>query len=494
VAKPKPLQLDWAEQERKLEQFQAKVRNIHYGDASKSGAIQQQMAAMTQFGRQMDLMTAKVRNETAAHDLASGAYAKHAASIGTLNRQYAQQQKQMAMVNREEDLTAKYGRAGGFYARNERMINVATGVAAVGAVTVGAIANRGFQGTVEQNRADYAGKMLDRQVASIFAPLKDLETGIKMGAARYLQGLNGNQQNTLMYAGVGVSSLLALRGLGAAASMFHDMRGAARAQAGAAGVGPFGGAAGGMIGKATLAAIPIAIGAIASSQGYSAAGYGIGGLAGMGHGIYARAPGTSAMRAGAKGLATGVALTAAGSFIDTAFDHSGDYYQAQRKAGHGEAISALSAGGASAIETLLKPFGLDKEYFKGVMKSRGYTPESEVAAHRAVTIAGAGFESADESFDRLQTSFSAMEALIPENKRSGPIVGGHERTMMEAEAAGAYGPGIRTGPETEEEENAKLKEAIEKLTEAIVKNGGFTMSGDSDGSWLTRALVRPDGS
>jgi hypothetical protein len=485
----------WAEQlddaAHKMQRLDAISSNLLYKQAAESGALQRQAAAMTQLGRQRDLTAAKVRNEAAAADMASGAYARHAAAMGGLNRESARQQKQMAMIHREEELGSRYGGAGRFYARHERAINVATGAAAIGAVTVGAMANRGFGGTAEQNRADFAGKMLDRQVASVFMPLKDMETGIKMGAARWLAGLNENQQNALMATGVGVTGLLGLRGLGGLASVAHDIRGSARASASAAGVAPLGGRAAGVGNAAMMAAIPLAIGAIAHEGGLG--GYAVGGGAAYGAftgGRAAVAAGTSVTRGALGGAAKVGGLVAAGAALDTAANSGEDYYGASRAIGNNKVVSGLNSAAHSIIETGASLFGQGKDYKKFIRGNvPGYESSADKEKKRQVTLASAGFESADESYDRLQASFSAMESLRPAaSARPG--------------AAGAGPPGAgppvpswptrATAPEPSAiptlDASLDLTKSINTLIEEMRKRA----RGD-DLDWARRALSRPDG-
>jgi hypothetical protein len=403
-----------SDQANKLQRVAAVSQNLLYLQSAQSGALQKQAIAMTAITRQRDQMGAKVRNETTAADLSSGAYAKQAAAMGGLNRQYMQQQRQMAGIKREEDLTARFGAAGGLYARHEGAIKAGAVVGAGAALTVGAMANRGFQGTIEQNRADLAGKFLDRQVASIFKPLKEMETGLKASAAKWLGGLNGSQQNALMYGGGAVIGSLGLAGLVKGLGFLRNVGGIAAAQAAASGVAPMGGvmgAASGASAAAMKALIPIAIGAVAQSQGYG--GYAVAGMGAFGAvrgGMAARAAGTSMLRGSLKGGAIGAGITLAGAAMEQGMESGPDYYHASRKMGNNKLVATLDSIQNSAAESISGWLGYKTDEFKArQMKTANYTPEVDEKHRRDVAIAQSGYEEQGSAYERIQSAASVMD-------------------------------------------------------------------------------------
>jgi hypothetical protein len=165
------------------------------------------------------------------------------------------------------------------------------------------LAQRGFGGTVESARLDYAMEQLSRQVAAVFTPVLTGMTYAARRAEEWLRGMNGNEQNKLMGAGIGAvagyrlgGGLGALAGgaIGAAALSSGEMSipqrlavTAGSAYFGFRAAGPYGAAAAGATaavgtsgdyqrmrdaGKSRLAASAVSVGGAVGDVWYSIIG------------------------------------------------------------------------------------------------------------------------------------------------------------------------------------------------------------------------------
>lgn len=89
---------------------------------------------------------------------------------------------------------------------------IAGGVAVGAAGTATALARRGFSGTVEGARFDYAMEQLSRQIAAVFQPVIQ---GMTYAATRFdfaLRNMDGSGQNRLLYGALGTLAGFAARG------------------------------------------------------------------------------------------------------------------------------------------------------------------------------------------------------------------------------------------------------------------------------------------
>lgn len=93
-----------------------------------------------------------------------------------------------------------------------RIGGVAGGIAAGGAATATALARRGFAGTAEGARLDYAMEQLSRQMAAVFQPVIQGMTYAATRITRGMQTLDGTGQNRLMYGALGTLAGFALGG------------------------------------------------------------------------------------------------------------------------------------------------------------------------------------------------------------------------------------------------------------------------------------------
>jgi hypothetical protein len=122
-------------------------------------------------------------------------------------RQLAREQSAVLREARSLDLRQRYGAAGAAVARVEQGMRSPVGRAlgnatlAAGA-TVGGMVQRGFSGTVEQNRLDFEMQLLSREFASAFKPIIELMTAGVTKLRRFMEGLDGAGQNLVMIGGM----------------------------------------------------------------------------------------------------------------------------------------------------------------------------------------------------------------------------------------------------------------------------------------------------
>jgi hypothetical protein len=144
-----------------------------------------------------ELKRAKEAGVMLGKALKDGSYARAAADMAALNRQYAA----MRQSARLSDLIAEHGRFGGTL-RNlqERMTGLtrtaAWGFGLVTGVTLGWV-RAGMAGTVEQYRLEYGFQRLSRAIAGTFKPTIDSVTNGVHQLANWFQGLSGEQQDNL---------------------------------------------------------------------------------------------------------------------------------------------------------------------------------------------------------------------------------------------------------------------------------------------------------
>jgi hypothetical protein len=437
--------------------------------------LQAEAAKATQaINRQGEIAQATARNEALAEDLASGAYQKHARAMEDLNRQHTKLQRdahrdldredwmkrgtytdeltttnhemeklrrgiddgsykslaklreEMTRLKREAELTSRYGsRLGGFMARNEALVAGAGVATAAAAFTIHGRAQRGFAGTVEEYRSQAADRELDREIASVFKPLKDAGTDLKRWTARQLRGTSGRQQDALMAGGLALGAyglystgstawkiaqgLLARAGPQAGGSLAADL--AANAAGGALGSR--------MAARTATRATATAETAVLEREAAAAAG---------------GAAASGGLRAGLGRFAARIPAIAFGAkWIDTAMDSGGDWYDAHRRAGHskiGSGIGTALDTGTEAVygsyDWIRRQFGDEteqaKKYRHRRMSGAGYSEEelnrmdARIASgegHRNVTPADAGFEEVGRGYERIQEKASLEEPIHP---------------------------------------------------------------------------------
>jgi hypothetical protein len=122
-------------------------------------------------------------------------------------RQLAREQSAVLREARSLDLRQRYPVSGAAIARIEQGMRSPVGRAlgnatlAAGA-TVGGMVQRGFSGTVEQNRLDFEMQLLSREFASAFKPIIELLTTGVTKVRRFMEGLDESGQNLVMIGGM----------------------------------------------------------------------------------------------------------------------------------------------------------------------------------------------------------------------------------------------------------------------------------------------------
>lgn len=337
-------------------------------------------AGLERANRAFEVMSARARNVSYAHGLADGSVVRHLSSLQKLNAEYAK-------MRREAEAAAKYGTGWGgrFMAKyGERLNKVGTmagvGLAGAGAAGLG-LARQGFSGTVEQARFDAEQVQLAREFASVMKPALEFMTRAARTLRRYMQGLDGTGQNVFMAGLLGggtAGGALALRG---AARMFGY------ATATTAAATATGNVAGNIAGN-------VAGGAAGGAAARSAAGRATGGAAARG----------AAARGGMLG-SVGRALPVIGGFIQAGTAAYEDY---ERYSTTGFTFRNVLNTGLRSLDNIPGASwarkGLDETL--GKMGFEGGTK----SGRRDVQLSGGGFETMDQSYERLTSAIEKQES------------------------------------------------------------------------------------
>ncbi len=324
--------------------------------------------------KQFELLGLKARNVALANSLADGSAVKQLRSTTKLNEQYTR-------MRRELELSAKYGSTlGKFLARHGDTISAAgrIGMVAAGAgvATLGGLAHRGFEGTVNKARFDAEMLQLSRSVAAAFVPLMTIATKFARVARVGSDSLGRGGQDRLMGAGVVAAGTLGTLATARFLGLPIGQWGASALRAvGQVGPNSAGGTAG--TGLARLGG--------AAFQGYEA-------YRGM-QDVHSE---SSQIRGTARSLLTWVEKWTGQEFI------ARNVFGLKRGAAIGQTFDAIFG------ENENNPRGGDKAAW-GDAARRAMGAGAEGGGRRSVMLSGGGFEDVESSFDRLQSAIDKVQ-------------------------------------------------------------------------------------
>lgn len=307
----------------------------------------------------------------------SGRYANEVKAA----REYQNEIRKIEVLERRAALQSQYGRRlGGAVAAAERMGQsgagrFAHGMTASAVATGTGLAMSGFQNTAELNRFNAQLSLVAREMGNVFKPALDGAAAGMGKLARYMQGLSGRQQDTLMYGGLAAAGGLA------ASSAARRLGYSGLAEAGASGL------------------------AAARGLGPGGLARGAGALAIVGGSIYA-----TQRQGGGYGLQ------------QRTIDHYGqdrdaDYYD---RMGHefrkGETFLGRVKGqiGEYTLGWAQDAMGIKRNDHRSMSVQAfeiANQKRAEKAAndHRNLNLAGGGFEAIGSGYGRLASAFGALD-------------------------------------------------------------------------------------
>lgn len=349
--------------------------------AAQSGVAARHGLVMQQLARQGSIVTASIRNQATAADLASGAYLRDARAISAVRREAEILNKQAGF----QMMVAEHGQFGAVIKSNEQELRF-LGSTAMGALnsvsgmSMG-LMRAGLSGTAEGYRLSLAFERLGQSMAGIIVPVvNSISRGLGM-VTGWFRSMTGDQQKWILgftLAGAAMGPLIKMgslllttfRGIGAIAGTITSALGM-----GALGMGTVSALTAGGIHAGTHAtsATSAAVGS-RMITGMSTAAAAPGGLLTAEAAIASR---TMARRsAGRFMLRRVVPIVAAGELLHTAFrseprEHS--YYGGERALGHDRFDSVVRAvyhSVAEYIHTAGSILGLSsgEEYRRSLME------------------------------------------------------------------------------------------------------------------------------
>lgn len=307
--------------------------------------------------------------------------------------------REQQRYRREIELSARYGRAGGFVARNERALGYAEYAASRAMGATNRLYSRGMSGTVEGGRREMELNLLGREIASIFKPVSDATTDLVSGFRKLLGGIGGKGQNALLAGG-----LLTAGGLGVAGLA----RGGGLAGIGRLAVG--GGAAAGAMGLRMLGGLGGAAPAASAGGGLAAAM--------KATGAYGASVGTAATtsRLGMAGRAAGrLALP-----VGVALEGYDAYSAYAARTGAGMSGSYAAAKGAAelvgGVSSVAMTNSARSKLYSGATGPDG-KPVTPGDNRRRVARQGGGFQELGSGYDQIAEGFGMVaDPAVPAAK------------------------------------------------------------------------------
>ncbi len=342
-----------------------------------------------------------LQNQTRAADLASGAFARHAAAMAKLN---AETRK---LDNRERlnALVAVHGKLGGIIRHNSAQLAIlgrtALAVTGMGLAMGMGLVRSGLAGTQEGVRLEMSWMRLSRQLAAVAVPAIEMLSSVLQRVAGWFERLSGAQQNNIMRVGLFAAGVLTLAG---AFRLLLPLAGAVRGILASIGLVGAAGAVSGAV-AASAAGASVAARGLTGAAAMNAAG-GLGGTAA------AAAGGGMLARAGSLALKAAIPAAVAVAAVEMSDDRKhkgetpGDYYRRLKTEGRSSAGAAFSVFGKS-LETSWRSIFGGKEAFK----------DDEKEKRRDITPFGNSSEEAGGAHFRIQEELLKVEAAKSEEAK-----------------------------------------------------------------------------